>query len=392
MNLLFVHDHNLRKENGNYYSTGTISKEILERYLKENDKIFVYTREKEKNNESASKLIKVNSDNIICVPSKQYKKPIDYYKNKSKIREEILERLRNIDFCIIRLPSILGSIVYEEVRKRNIPYVVEMVACTWDAFWNYGNIQGKFYAPINYIRTRKQIKKAKNVVYVSEKFLQKRYPTNGKSIACSNVNIEKIEDETLEKRINKIQNMQKGETIKLGLIGSLNVHYKGHETAIKALANLKNKMNVEIHFLGSGNKEQWVKLAKKYGVLENIVFDGTLPGGKPVYDWLDKLDIFLIPSLQEGLPRALIEAMSRGCPAIGVKTGGIPELLDKEYVCKRKDYKTIAKKIIQLSNNKECMIEQSSRNFKESKKYIKRILNTRRRAFFDMIYQENNLK
>lgn len=392
MNILFVHDHIMRKNNKNYYSTGGLSQEVFKRYLAENDKIFVYTREKKIDKENINKLIKVNSEEIYCVPSNLYKKPIDYYKNKKNIRKEAISRLQNIDFCIIRLPSTLGGIIYNEVKRKNIPYVIELVTCPWDSLWNYGSIKAKFYAPIIYIKTKGQLKNAKNVVYVSEKFLQKRYPTKGNSIACSNVNIEKIEEENLKNRIKKIKNKKKEEPIKFGLIGSLNVNFKGHETAIKALAKIKEKIKFELHFLGAGEKERWYTLAQKYGIENNVFFDGTLPAGQPVYNWLDKLDILLMPSLQEGLPRALIEAMSRGCPAIGVKTGGIPELLDENYVCKRKDYKAISKKIEQLFQNKEIMIKQAKRNFSTAKNYDKNILNKRRKNFFNKIYKEYNLK
>ena len=41
-----------------------------------------------------------------------------------------------------------------------------------------------------------------------------------------------------------------------------------------------------------------------------------------VYAWMDDLDVFLMPSLQETLGRALVEAMSRGCPALGSREDG----------------------------------------------------------------------
>ena len=57
------------------------------------------------------------------------------------------------------------------------------------------------------------------------------------------------------------------------------------------------------------------------------MFNGVLPSGQPVLNWLDDIDIYVQPSFQEGLPRALVEAMSGGRPAFASTTGGIPELL-----------------------------------------------------------------
>ena len=381
MKILFVHDHVMRKYNNDFFSTGGLSNEVFQRYLEKDDEIYVYTRVKNITDKE-NKLIQVNGNNVICKPSNIYHKPIDYYIKKRKLRQEVNARLTNIDFCIIRLQSMLGSIVLEEVKKKNIPYIIEMVACPWDSLWNYGGIKAKLFAPIIYMKTKKQVKDAKNVIYVSEKFLQERYPTKGNQISCSNVNIQKVKDEVLNNRIQKIEHMKNQSKFRIGLVGSLNVNFKGHSTAIKALSLLKQKYDVELHFLGAGDKNKWIPFIKKCNVEENVFFDGVLPSGEPVYKWMDELDIFLIPSLQEGLPRALIEAMSRGCPAIGVKTGGIPELLDERYVCKRKDYKSIAKKISELLEDKDIMIDQAEKNFHKAQNYTKDILNERRKNFF----------
>ena len=387
MKILFVHDHVMRKYNNDFFSTGGLSNEVFQRYLEKDDEIYVYTRVKNITDKE-NKLIQVNGNNVICKPSNIYHKPIDYYIKKRKLRQEVNARLTNIDFCIIRLQSMLGSIVLEEVKKKNIPYIIKMVACPWDSLWNYGGIKAKLFAPIIYMKTKKQVKDAKNVIYVSEKFLQERYPTKGNQISCSNVNIQKVKDEVLNNRIQKIEHMKNQSKFRIGLVGSLNVNFKGHSTAIKALSLLKQKYDVELHFLGAGDKNKWIPFIKKCNVEENVFFDGVLPSGEPVYKWMDELDIFLIPSLQEGLPRALIEAMSRGCPAIGVKTGGIPELLDERYVCKRKDYKSIAKKISELLEDKDIMIDQAEKNFHKAQNYTKDILNERRKNFFKQIYRK----
>lgn len=69
------------------------------------------------------------------------------------------------------------------------------------------------------------------------------------------------------------------------------------------------------------------------GVADRVVFKGQMKH-QQVLEWIDSLDIYIQPSMQEGLPRALIEAMSRACPAIGSSTGGIPELLPSDAILK----------------------------------------------------------
>ena len=49
-----------------------------------------------------------------------------------------------------------------------------------------------------------------------------------------------------------------------------------------------------------------------------------------IVDWMYRASLFAMPSLQEGLGLSLQEALYRGCPAIGSRVGGIPELIDHE--------------------------------------------------------------
>ena len=69
----------------------------------------------------------------------------------------------------------------------------------------------------------------------------------------------------------------------------------------------------------------------------------------------------------EGMPRALIEAMSRGLPCIGSNVGGIPELLDENSMFTKKKVKEIADHIEKMSIN--FMKEQAERNYLYSKKF-----------------------
>ena len=100
---------------------------------------------------------------------------------------------------------------------------------------------------------------------------------------------------------------------------------------------------------------------------------GSLPHNE-VFEWLDTIDIYAQPSRQEGLPRALIEAMSRGLPAFGARTGGIPELLEPDYIISNN--KNGINEICEILRafNQEVMINQAKRNYDESKSMIKTLL------------------
>jgi glycosyltransferase involved in cell wall biosynthesis len=110
--------------------------------------------------------------------------------------------------------------------------------------------------------------------------------------------------------------------------------------------------------------------------------EGCLPSGDPVFQWLDGLDIYIQPSFTEGLPRALVEAMSRGLPALGSTCGGIPELLPPECLHMPGDDKTLAAHLARMIQDKACRIQQARRNFSEAQNYYADRVEAKRDAFW----------
>src|SRR5690606_27078807 len=136
-------------------------------------------------------------------------------------------------------PSVLGYIAQEICIENSINYTLEVVACSWDAYWNYGNISGKLIAPLEYYKLKSTVAKASACIYVTKTFLQSRYPANCEFESISNVNI----DDTISKidKDNFYSQFTKGQEFKITLIGSFHVKYKGHVEILKALHYLKTK-------------------------------------------------------------------------------------------------------------------------------------------------------
>ena len=168
---------------------------------------------------------------------------------------------------------------------------------------------------------------------MTNRFLQNRYPCIGESIGCSDVSLPETDDKVLEKRLAKIDNMSADKPIIIGTVAAVSVRYKGQQYIIKALGKLKKQgiNNFEYHLVGTGDQSYLRKIARTYDVLDKIRFIGSLRH-EEVFDWLESIDLYAQPSRTEGMPRALIEAMSMGLPCFGTNVGGIPELLNKEFV------------------------------------------------------------
>jgi len=383
LKLLFVHDHYFRCREGLYYSDN-LTYFVFQRYLPHFDHLTVFARLSEKTADPdtqsracGEKVDFLFGPNISSFPAQ--------FGGRQKEQARMKQVIKEHDAVVARLPSEYGLMAAALARRMNRPCLLEAVACPWDALWNYGGLQAKLYAPVLMYRMRRAVSKGKFVSYVSRNFLQKRYPpnTSAMTVSVSNVEIPKVDMLVLEKRINKINSS--GAKKVLGLIGSFKNKYKGVHTAIEALGSVNRIFSDwEFRILGSGDRTPYIELARQMGVEDKVVFDGTLPGGEAVFQWLDKVDIYVQPSFQEGVPRALIEAMSRGCPAIGSSAGGIPELLDPDTTFAPGDYRGLAIILERGLKDKTWQLKQARRNFETSKNYSKSVLDARRSEFMEI--------
>lgn len=380
MRIGFFHDTTFIKGKKGYYTKGQINSQFLEKYINafNGEKIITVIKEEEENN--------INNKYIQDKNLIKNAEVINVKTNYSNAFKKVKHGLEECDYAIIRMPSIIGMFACMLARRKKIPYLIEMVGCPRDSLWYHGGIKFKICMPIITIINKIELKKAKNVIYVTQKFLQKRYKTKGSSISCSDVNLPELDNKILEYKISRINNNHINKIYKFGLVGSLDVDYKGHELAIKGLSKLNKKIKFELHFLGSGNKEKWNELAKEYKIEDKIFFDGVLPHAD-VFKWMDDLDIYLILSKTEGLPRALIEAMSRACPCIGTNVGGIPELLSKDTIIDKNNYIELAEVIEKLITNKEIMRNCAQDNFKKAKKYQEKELDIIRNRYYKKILE-----
>ncbi|MCT7523336.1 glycosyltransferase [Aliarcobacter cryaerophilus] len=384
MKALFVHDHLFYRSDNRVYSD-KLPYSIWQRYLNHFDSITIFSRYSNETIDISKQPLSSGENvffefapNISCLRAMFGKKK----EQKKRLEKLILKH----DVVIARLPSEYGLMAVELANKFNKKLVVEVVGCAWDALWNYGSLKAKIYAPILTYQMKKAVKNTDFISYVSQEFLQSRYspPKRAIIVSVSNVEIPFLNEDILKKRLEKIE--LKNEKIVFGLIGSFKTKYKGIHNAIPVLGKLSNKYpNLEFRILGSGNPDEYIEMAKQYNIEDKVFFDGVLPSGEAVFKWLDNIDIYIHPSYTEGVPRALIESMSRGCPAIASTAGGIPELLDKNLTFNSGDennfYEILEKNIFSV----EWRIEQAKKNFEKSKEYQKNILDKRRFDFFEKV-------
>lgn len=387
MKVLFSHDHIFYKNDNDLYSNGGLSYEVLQRYTKIFEEITVLSRQEEiLNKEKINNLTKASGSGVSFVKIPNFKS-IKSIKNYKLAKKKVYDEVKSSDLIIARLPSSISKLTIKAAIEFKKPYLVELVGCAWDANMNHGSFIGKIIAPYEYFQLKSLVIQAPYVIYITKEFLQKRYPSNGIQIVCPNAKIEEVNPVVLENRLKSID-FNSGRSLKLGLIGSLDVKYKGHETTIRALAYLKNP-NICVEFLGKGDSAPWERLANELDVKNQVVFKGSLSSGDAVYKWIDSIDIMVQPSTAEAQGRAIIEGMSRGCPIISTKVGGIVELIDSKYLVRKKDYKNLANKILFFLQNKEAMKVAAMSNFNNTKEYYDYFIEKNRNYFLTKFKREN---
>ncbi len=133
----------------------------------------------------------------------------------------------------------------------------------------------------------------------------------------------------------------------IGCVARLN-HQKGHLYLLRALKMLA-RPDIKLMFVGSGEMEAQLKaFCDKNGLSNQVIFAGNQQNIVP---FLSMMDIFALPSLAEGFPNAVLEALAAGLPTIATDVGGTSEIvLDGEtgLLIKARDSDAIATAIRRL--------------------------------------------
>jgi glycosyltransferase involved in cell wall biosynthesis len=390
MKVLFVHDGPMMSNTTKTVFYGVhYTNEIVERYTYFGNEVTFLMRNKVMEDKGASRFTQLTHPAFRFIEVPNFKSILTKFRQK-KAKEIIELAVQDHDIIIVRLPSANGVIAKKIAEKLGKPVLVEVVACVYDALWNY-DWRGKLLAHYKMYQYKKHIQSATHIIYVTEKFLQERYPTHGKSIGCSDVVLKQLDDTILEKRLHKIaSNPSK---LVLGNLAAIDVPYKGQADVIKALKRLKEKgfSNFIYKIVGQGDPTRLTKLIETFDLKDQVEILGALPHGQ-VFGFIDSLDIYIQPSRVEGMPRAVIEAMSRACPVLASNLGGHPELLNQKALFEGGNIVDLEKLL--KAFRKLPLKQWAKENFNRALDFQSDILNQRRIDFYREVkhYAENKLK
>ena len=107
------------------------------------------------------------------------------------------------------------------------------------------------------------------------------------------------------------------------------VSIKNQQILLHSLRELRiSGRNFHLQLVGSGPQEVALKrLSIELGIAKHVNFVGGVQHGKELWEFFDQADVFVLPSLSEGTPKVVLEAMARGLPVIATEVGGIPSVV-----------------------------------------------------------------
>lgn len=159
---------------------------------------------------------------------------------------------------------------------------------------------------------------------------------------------------------------------------------KGNTVLLDALDRLLARgVPLEARIVGPGRELVLLRQrAADRGIADRVQFLGHLEWGEKIWDLLDQSDLFVLPSITEGMPRAMIEAMARGMPAVGSNVGGIPELLTEDDVVPPRDPAALATLIETVLRDPQRLAAMSKRNVERAGDYDPEKMSARKHAFW----------
>ncbi|MEG4282807.1 glycosyltransferase family 4 protein [Microcoleus sp. A006_D1] len=293
------------------------------------------------------------------------------------------------DAVIFYAPSQIAYCIEPVLRASDRPYGVYVIADPYDVFapGSVKSLLRPFLRWQSPRRLREHCANANVAAYITEKALQLRYPPNPEAFKTY-YSMAQLPEATCASVGRSPQ--PPGSPLTLIAVGSLAQLYKAPDAAIEAVAIcMREGLDIKLIWVGDGKyRAEMEALVGALGLAERVFFRGQLTAGDAVRTELDRADLFIMPSHQEGLPRAMVEAMARALPCIGSTVGGIPELLDHEDLVPPGNAAALASKIREVVTDRDRMARMSARNLNKAKEYTDEVLRSKRNAFYRCVREQ----
>lgn len=177
----------------------------------------------------------------------------------------------------------------------------------------------------------------------------------------------------------------------IGTVGRF-VPPKGHTYLLDAIVRLQSQFpDVKTLVVGDGALlRPMEEKAQALGLSDAVVFTGIR---RDVPEILALLDVFVLPSLWEGLPIALLEAMAAGLPVVATRVGGVPEVVEDGVtglLVPPRDPDALAEAITRLLRDPDlrCKMGQAGRERVESEFSVEKMVRKTETLYEEVLTHE----
>lgn len=209
--------------------------------------------------------------------------------------------------------------------------------------------------PLHVPETKDQLERLlskADLVHCVSKNMEEKLGPFGLAAQKAFVNYPSIEPSKFSK--NGRMRFQAGASLSIVSVGRL-CFQKGYAYALQALKILADrKIQFTYHIVGDGDDRAMLTyLIEELGLRNSVVMHGKA-GSEKVLEMLKNADVFLLPSLSEGVSNAVLEAMSMELPVVSTKVGGMPEVIqhgDNGLLTDWRNPQHMAEQLMWLQNN-----------------------------------------
>lgn len=392
--LLVVLEQHFVRDGADVYTDVQCDEQFWDRYLAVFDSLIVCARMRDaRPSDDCSCMLHSSRRGVEFVSLPDFVGVSGLVKNHQEIIRAMRFGLGKADAAICRLPSPLSLVACPAFEKSGIPWAGEMMmnprtAYSKDAMSH--PLQPVIQAVITR-STKRACMRANGIAYVTERVLQREYPCQAivnpsrAGYFTSSYSTINLPDEAFSM---KDWGVQRPERVVLAHSGKMSDYRKGHATFIRTVAELrKTGIDARGVLIGDGPKRvEFETLATDLGIRDYCEFTGWANGFIEVQERLQRAQFFVFPTLSEGLPRAVIEAMASGLICLGNSVDGIPELLDEPCLSTTNEAADFAKRIIRLVSEWTRALEIRARQFEKAHEYSAAILNKRRTQFYQRLF------
>lgn len=251
---------------------------------------------------------------------------------------------REVDLVVAKCPGLIGTAAVIGARLGRTPVAVHCVGDVEDviADTDKGRRARALQRAAGAI-TRWAVRQAAAVRYPTMKFLQSKYPARSprRQFWFTDAAV------TALPAVPEYDGRVPGRIV---AVGTQERMYKGHHLLIASMPRILERVpDAELILVGDGVMQPTlIAQAEDLGVRERVKFVGHVSGWDSMSAMMSSADVFAMPSLTEGLPRALLEAMSLGVACVGSAVSGIPELLPPSLLVPANDVPALTRKILEL--------------------------------------------